>query len=79
MLVKLFEGLFVYYITINMPKAKKILKFWLVVLFFLNSCVSLPGINKSPSKKNQIKKLLKVNTQLKMLVSILLTLINCQR
>ena len=65
MLVKLFEGLFVYYITINMPKAKKILKFWLVVLFFLNSCVSLPGINKSPSKKKSNKKIIESEYSIK--------------
>ena len=65
MLVKLFEGLFVYYITINMSKAKKILKFWLVVLFFLNSCVSLPGINKSPSKKKSNKKIIESEFSIK--------------
>lgn len=65
MLVKLFEGLFVYYITINMSKAKKILKFWLVVLFFLNSCVSLPGINKSPSKKKSNKKIIESEYSIK--------------
>ena len=65
MLVKLFEGLFVYYITINMSKAKKILKFWLVVLFFLNSCVSLPGINKSPSKKKSNNKIIESEYSIK--------------
>ena len=38
---------------------KKISKIFFVVLFFLNSCVSLPGINKSPSKKKINKKIIK--------------------
>lgn len=65
MLVKLFEGLIVYYITINMSKVKKILKFWLIALFFLNSCVSLPGINKSPSKKKPNKKIIESEYSIK--------------
>ena len=65
MLVKLFEGLIVYYITINMSKVKKIFKFWLIALFFLNSCVSLPGINKSPSKKKPNKKIIESEYSIK--------------
>ena len=38
---------------------KKISKIFFVVLFFLNSCVSLPGINKAPSKKKINKKIIK--------------------
>ena len=38
---------------------KKISKIFFIVLFFLNSCVSLPGINKSPSKKKINKKIIK--------------------
>ncbi len=37
---------------------KKISVTFFVVLFFLNSCVSLPGINKSPSKKKINKKII---------------------
>ena len=65
MLVKLFEGLIVYYINIKMFKVKKILKFWLIALFFLSSCVSLPGINKSPSKKKPNKKIIESEYSIK--------------
>ena len=37
---------------------KKISIIFFIVLFFLNSCVSLPGINKSPSKKKINKKII---------------------
>ena len=56
LLVKLFEGLIVYYININMNGVKNLTKYFFIILFFLNSCVSLPGINKSPSKKKANKK-----------------------
>ena len=36
----------------NMNFVKINLKILVIVLFTLNSCVSLPGINKNPSKKN---------------------------
>jgi len=48
-----------------MSKVKKILKFWLIALFFLNSCVSLPGINKSPSKKKPNKKIIESEYSIK--------------
>ena len=38
-----------------MNGVKNLSKYFFVLLFFLNSCVSLPGINKSPSKKKQNK------------------------
>ena len=41
-----------------MPSVKNYFKFWFIVLFFLNSCVSLPGINKSPSKKKPKNKVI---------------------
>ena len=34
-------------------------KYFFLVLFFLNSCVSLPGINKTPVKKEPNKKIIK--------------------
>ena len=34
-------------------------KYFFLVLFFLNSCVSLPGINKTPVKKESNKKIIK--------------------
>ena len=37
---------------------KKISIIFFIVLFFLNSCVSLPGINKSPGKKKINKKII---------------------
>ena len=48
-----------------MSKVKKIFKFWLIALFFLNSCVSLPGINKSPSKKKPNKKIIESEYSIK--------------
>jgi len=38
---------------------KIISKYFFLVLFFLNSCVSLPGINKTPVKKEPNKKIIK--------------------
>ena len=65
MLVKLFERSIVYYITIIMLNIKNYLKFCFIVLFFLNSCVSLPGINKSPSKKKPNKKVIESEYSIK--------------
>ena len=36
---------------------KKIITLLLTILFFLNNCSTLPGINKNPQKKNSNKKL----------------------
>ena len=59
-----FEGLKLYYITITYEFNIKIYQnIFFIIIFFLTSCVSVPGINKSPSKKKKIKKLLKVNIQ----------------
>ena len=41
-----------------MNGVKNLTKYFFIILFFLNSCVSLPGINKSPSKKKANKKIL---------------------
>jgi len=40
-------------------------KYFLIILFFLNSCVSLPGINKSPSKKKPNKKIIESEYSIK--------------
>ncbi len=42
---------------------KKITFLFILILFFLNNCTILPGINKSPNKKNPNKKLQQVNIQ----------------
>ena len=65
MLFKLFEGSLVYYITINMNSVKNFSKYFFILLFFLNSCVSLPGINKSPSKKKPNKKIIESEYSIK--------------
>ena len=44
---------------------KKFLNISLISLFFLTSCVSLPGINKSPSKKKQNKKVIESEYSIK--------------
>ena len=36
----------------------KKIKLFILILFILNSCVSLPGINKNPTKKNVNKKII---------------------
>ena len=36
---------------------KKNLNFLIIISFILNGCISLPGINKNPSKKNINKKI----------------------
>ncbi len=41
-----------------MNVVKSLSKYFIVIIFFLNSCVSLPGINKSPSKKKPSKKII---------------------
>ena len=38
---------------------KNLSKYLLIILFSLTSCVSLPGINKSPSKKTEYKSIWK--------------------
>ena len=48
-----------------MLNIKNYLKFCFIVLFFLNSCVSLPGINKSPSKKKPNKKVIESEYSIK--------------
>ena len=48
-----------------MPSVKNYFKFWFIVLFFLNSCVSLPGINKSPNKKKPNKKVIESEYSIK--------------
>ena len=40
-----------------MCAVKNLIKYFFILLFFLNSCVSLPGINKSPNKKKPNKKI----------------------
>ena len=40
-------------------------KYFLLILFFLNSCVSLPGINKSPGKKKSNKKIIESEYSIK--------------
>ena len=42
-----------------MNSVKNLSKYFFILLFFLNSCVSLPGINKSPGKKKPNKKIIK--------------------
>ena len=37
---------------------KKFLNIYFISLFFFTSCVSLPGINKSPSKKKPSRKII---------------------
>ena len=44
---------------------KKFLNISFISLFFLTSCVSLPGINKSPSKKKQNKKVIESEYSIK--------------
>jgi len=44
---------------------KNLLKYFIILLFFLNSCVSLPGINKSPDKKKQNKKIIESEYSIK--------------
>ena len=44
---------------------KKILKISLISLFFLTSCVSLPGVNKSPNKKKPNKKIIESKYSIK--------------
>ena len=44
---------------------KKFLNISLISLFFLTSCVSLPGINKSPSKKKQNRKVIESEYSIK--------------
>ena len=44
---------------------KKILKFFLISLFFLTNCVSLPGVNKSPSKKKPNSKIIESKYSIK--------------
>ena len=65
LLVKIFEGLNDYYITINMCYFKIFSKYFFLILFFLNSCVSLPGINKSPSKKKPNEKIIESEYSIK--------------
>jgi len=43
----------------------KILKFFFISLFFLTSCVSLPGVNKSPSKKKPNSKIIESKYSIK--------------
>ena len=49
----------------NMPLVKNLLKFCFIVLFFLNSCVSLPGINQSPVKKKPNKSIIESEYSIK--------------
>ena len=48
-----------------MNTVKNLSKYFFILLFFLNSCVSLPGINKSPSKKKQNKKIIESEYSIK--------------
>ena len=48
-----------------MKTVKNLSKYLLILLFFLNSCVSLPGINKSPSKKKPNKKIIESEYSIK--------------
>ena len=49
----------------NMPLVKNLFKFCFIVLFFLNSCVSLPGINQSPVKKKPNKSIIESEYSIK--------------
>ena len=44
---------------------KNLSKYFIVIIFFLNSCVSLPGINKSPIKKKPSKKIIESEYSIK--------------
>ena len=44
---------------------KKILKIFFISLFFLTNCVSLPGVNKSPSKKKPNSKIIESKYSIK--------------
>jgi len=48
-----------------MNGVKNLSKYLIVIIFFLNSCVSLPGINKSPSKKKPSKKIIESEYSIK--------------
>ena len=48
-----------------MNSVKNLSKYFIVIIFFLNSCVSLPGINKSPSKKKPSKKIIESEYSIK--------------
>ena len=48
-----------------MSAVKNLSKYFLILLFFLNSCVSLPGINKSPDKKKPNKKIIESEYSIK--------------
>ena len=48
-----------------MNSVKNLSKYFIVFIFFLNSCVSLPGINKSPSKKKASKKIIESEYSIK--------------
>ena len=48
-----------------MSSLKNLSKYFIVIIFFLNSCVSLPGINKSPSKKKPSKKIIESEYSIK--------------
>ena len=48
-----------------MTAVKNLSKYLFILLFFLNSCVSLPGINKSPSKKKPNNKIIQSKYSIK--------------
>jgi len=48
-----------------MNAVKNLSKYFFILFFFLNSCVSLPGINKSPSKKKPNKKIIESEYSIK--------------
>jgi len=48
-----------------MSSVKNLSKYFIVIIFFLNSCVSLPGINKSPSKKKPNNKIIESKYSIK--------------
>ena len=48
-----------------MNVVKKLSKHFFILLFFLNSCVSLPGINKSPGKKKPNKQIIESEYSIK--------------
>ena len=48
-----------------MNNVKNLSKYFFILIFFLNSCVSLPGINKSPSKKKPSKKIIESEYSIK--------------
>ena len=48
-----------------MSSVKILSKYFIVIIFFLNSCASLPGINKSPSKKKPSKKIIESEYSIK--------------